>query len=165
MQKIKFGIAICSLLGLITFVRMSSAQSESPDVASVKQQFTAEIRSLRTEILQQGIEFQEWKVKQLTRDLQRIKSEREQLDEAAQNIRRQIANIDQSIAAGASSEQEGMKAKLNGTQLQGVQNKSLPLVEQESEVYRQLEEERQHLQALQAKLKSLKGEGLSPSNH
>ena len=163
MKKIKFWVGFCCLLALITFVRISSAQSETTEVASLKQQFKAELRSLRAELLQQGIEFQAWKIKQLERELQRLKLERERLEETEQNIRRQLANVEQSIAAGASGEQEGMKAELNGTHLPGARSKTQPLVEQETELQRQLEQEQQQLQSLQTKLKQLKVEsGVEP---
>lgn len=156
MKKIKFGVGFCCLLALITFVKISSAQSDPTDVAALKQQFKSEIGSLRAELLQQGIEFQEWKIKQLERELQSIKTERERLGETEMNIRRRLADIEQSIAAGASGEQEGMKTELNGTHLQGVRNKTQPLVEQETELQKQLEQEQQQLQVLQTKLKQLK---------
>ena len=158
MKKIKFWVGACCLLALVTLVQISRAQSEPTDVIALKQQFTAEIKSLRVELLQQGISFQEWKIKQLERDLQRLKSERERWEETEMNLRRQLANVEQSIAAGASDEQEGMKAELNSTHLRGVRNKTQPLVEQETELHKQLEQERQQLEALQTKLKQLKAE-------
>ncbi len=106
--------------------------------------------------MQQGIDFQEYKIKQLERELQRIKPERERWEETERNLRHRLADVEQNIAAGASDEQEGMKAELNGTHLQGVRNKSQPLVEQETELHKQLDQERQQLQALQTKLKQLK---------
>lgn len=152
MKKIKFGIGCCCLLALITLVKISNAQSEPTEFVVLKQQITI----LRAELLQQGIDFQEYKIKQLARELQRLKPERERLEETEQNLRRRIADVEQSIAADASGEQEGMKAELNGTHLQGIRNKTQPLVEQETELLRQLAQEQEQLQALQTKLKQLK---------
>lgn len=159
MKKIKFGIGFCCLLALITLVKISSAQSAPTDVTALTQQLT----SLRAELLQQGIDFQEYKIKQLGRELQRLKIERELLEASEQNVRRQLAAVEQSLASEASSEQEGMKAELNGTHLQGVRNKTQPLMEQETELLRQLAQEQEQLQVLQTKLKRLKIEsGVEP---
>ena len=59
---------------------------------------------------------------------------------------------------GASDEQEGMKAELNGTQLQSLRSKMQPLVEQETELLKQRMQEQEQLQSLQTKLKQLKAE-------
>lgn len=152
MKKIQLGVGCCCLLALITLVKISNAQSEPTEFVALKQQITI----LRAELLQQGIDFQEYKIKQLARELQRLKPERERLEETEQNLRRRLADVEQSIAADASGEQEGMKAELNGTHLQGIRNKTQPLVEQETELLRQLAQEQEHLQALQTKLRQLK---------
>ena len=156
MKRVKFWVGAACLLALVTLVKISPAQSETTDVAALRQQLTTEVRSLRTDLLRQGIDFQEWKIKQLTRELQRLKTERERWEETEMSLRRQIANVEQNLATGASDEQEGMKAELNGTHLRGVRNKSQPLVEQEAELHKQLEQEQQQLLALQTKLKKLR---------
>lgn len=156
MKKITCWVSFCCVLAIITLVKISSAQSTTTDITTLQQQLNAEIKNLRVEVLQQGIAFQEWKINQLEREFQRIKSERERWEESEQTIRRQIAEVEQSIAAGGGGEQEGMKTKLTGTRLRDVQTKNQPLLEQETELQKQLAQERQQLQLLQNKLKQVK---------
>lgn len=159
MKKFKFGVGFCCLLALITLVRISSAQSEPTEFAALKQQ----LANLRVDLLQQGIEFQEYKIKQLSRELQQLKVERGRLDESEQTLRRRLAEVEQSLTSDPSGEQEGMKAELNGSHLQGIRSKNQPLIEQESELLRQLAQEQEQLQVLQTKLKRLKIEsGVEP---
>jgi chromosome segregation ATPase len=166
MKRIKFWTIFCCLLTLAGFVRFSSAQnsvapSTTTDVTALRQQFKTELTSLRTEMLQQGIDFQEWKIKQLERESQRLNAERGQLEEAEQSLLRQLAAVEQSLQqsdAPSNSEHEGMKNKLNGTHLQGIRNKRQPLDQQWGELQAQLQQEHQQLQTLQKKLAQLKAE-------
>ncbi len=152
MKKFQLGVGFCCLLALLTLANISSAQSEPTEFAALKQQLT----SLRTDLLQQGIDFQEYKIKQLSRELQQLKVERGRLDESEQTLRRRLAEVEQSLASNPSGEQEGMKAELNGSHLQGIRSKAQPLIEQESELLRQLAQEQEQLQSLQTKLRQLK---------
>jgi chromosome segregation ATPase len=165
MKKMNFFLAICCALALVTFVKISSAQSEITDLTALKQHLGTELKSLRTELLQQSIEFQEYKIKQLERELQRLKTERDQLDETEMKIRRQLTQVEQSIAAGSSDEQEGMKAELNGPLLESVRRKTQPLGEQETELLKQLAHEQNQLQSLQTKLKQLNSKQGIESRH
>lgn len=166
MNKIQLWAEGGCLLTLIVFAVVSGAQpgaarTEQSDVAELRQQFKAELTGLRVELLEQGLEFQRWKIAQLDRELQRVEAETRQLDEAEQGIFRQLAEVEQSIepAAGESEthgEQTGMKAQLTGPRLRGVQTKRQPLLAQADDLRGQLRQEREHEQELVKKLTQLK---------
>lgn len=168
-MKTKLWAGLICLLAFITLINFSgaqiiSAQSEPIDLATIQSQFKTELRSVREEMLQQGIAFQEWKIKQLERELRHLTIERGQLAESEQVILRQLSEVEKSIEPSVQSEgqsfgeQEGMKAELSGSRLQGVRTRQKPLQEQEDALQSQLHEERQQLQSLIDKLSQLRAE-------
>jgi chromosome segregation ATPase len=174
MRGIRLWALLACLLALAALMKLSgaevgAAQGEAEAVAALRAQFTRELTGVRAEMLQQGVEFQEWKIRQLERELERVETDDRRLEEAEQGILRQLAEVEQSIPprgepsagpeARALGEQEGAKAELSGTHLKGVQSRRQPLAEQASEIRAQLREEQQRLQEMRKKLRQLKGEG------
>ena len=154
MKRVKFWAGLGCLLTLVglgtfTSAQNGAAQNAASDITLLRQQFKTELTSLRAEMLQQGIEFQEWKIKLLERELQRTKNEQGRLEDAEQTITRQVALVEQSLESGtqgegrATGEQEGMKAELNGTHLQSIRSKRQPIDEQRAELQTQLQQEQQ----------------------
>ena len=81
-MKIKLWTGICFLLVFLTLIGASSAQkntlpSEASELSIMRGQFKKELRSVRVEMLQQGVAFQDWKIKQIDREIQRLRLERE----------------------------------------------------------------------------------------
>jgi chromosome segregation ATPase len=186
MKRNKVWVALACLLALAALVGLSGAavgtaqgrpEGEAETLAAVRTQFKAEVAGLRAEMLQQGVEFQEWKIKQLERELRRVEADDRGLEEAEQSVLRQIAEVEQGIAqspaqggeprsepspegeARALGEQEGARAELRGTHLKGVQSKRQPLAEQAAEIRAQIRDEEQRLQELRKRLQQLKAEG------
>jgi chromosome segregation ATPase len=186
MKVNKVWAGLACLLALAALVRLSgapvgAAQGEAETLAALRQQFQVELTGLRAEMLQQGVEFQEWKIRQLERELRRVEADDRGLEESEQSVLRQLAEVEQSIAQSAAAgagqsaeprgepsaggearalgEQEGARAELGGTHLRGVRAKRQPLAEQAAEIRAQIRDEEQRLQELRRKLQQLKAEG------
>ncbi|MFN7928387.1 MAG: hypothetical protein U0Y68_10650 [Blastocatellia bacterium] len=166
MKKASCWLLLCCLLAVVILVPFSRAQNGatqniSPEVTALRQQFQAEIRNLRAEMLQQGITLPEWKIRQLAREIQRLQPERAQLAEAELRIQRQLAALEQTLPQDETrAEHEGLKTKLSGPQLQSLREKRQPLDEQWAELQTQLQQEQQELQSLQKKLQQLHAESV-----
>lgn len=135
---------------------------ELPEVKVLRQQFHSELTGLRAELLEQGLEFQRWKINQLERELQRLEPDLRRLEETEQELRRHLADIEQNLEPSSSSEgralgeQAGMKAELSNRQLNTVQKKQQLLLEQITELQRQLQHEQKREQELRNKLRQVK---------
>lgn len=152
-----------SLFAFIILIQIAQSQPITPanwenPVAEVQ----AELKALRLELLQQRIEFQEWKIKQLDGDLQCILKEQQQFQEHAQAISRQIAELDAQAAEPLVSqrdtidERQAMKTALRDEEMRHIQAQLQPLSERAAELHRQLNQEQLVLQELLEKAKALK---------
>ncbi|MBS1808753.1 MAG: hypothetical protein JST84_11220 [Acidobacteria bacterium] len=150
------------LFAFITFIQSVQSQPNPPaNEGNTTAAVQSELKKLRFEMLQQRIEFQEWKIKQLDRDLQRVLNEQQQLQDQAQAISRQIAELDaqapEPIAPqpNAIEERQAMKSALQDEELKRIQVKLQPLNERASELNSQINQEQTVLQELHTKTKAL----------
>lgn len=169
-------IAVCCFLMLVALAKISDAQTGAPvadDLAGVRQQFQSELRELRLELIAQGLEFQEWKIRQLERDIERIEAEQRLLEEEEQSIRQQLAAVTAAVDPAAPaveprppgedarsvSDDEVTRADLSGPRLKRVRARRQPLADQEAELRKQLAQEQRKREELVKKLKQLQPGG------
>jgi hypothetical protein len=161
-------IAFC-LFSFVTSEELVQAQtiaprSEAASQATEREQFTAELKKLRSEVLQIGIEFQSWKIKQLERELQQVLREQDHLTQQENAIQQRIAELTEQAETslpteeGAVGEAEVVKNGLIEKGLNEVQTRRQPLTERAAELTRQLNQEGIRLQELINKTKQLQAE-------
>jgi predicted nucleic acid-binding Zn-ribbon protein len=158
-------------IGLLVFMAVvglaqtppAAPGQEAENPAVLLQQLRAEVKKCRLEVVEQGIEFQQWKIKQLEREFQRVQSERQRLGEQEQSINQRIAELD-SYAASAGPGQEGeveeskaIKATISKG-LKKLQTQQQPISEREAELAELLGQEQQRLEELLKKARQLKAE-------
>jgi hypothetical protein len=124
-QTIDTMILFC-LLALGAFAQVTHAQTvanESENITALRRQFESELRKLRLELLQQSLEFQQWKIKQLERDAQqaaleqqRLLHEENSLQQALAELLQQLSNLP-TAGSGQTGELEAMKVELNDREL------------------------------------------------
>lgn len=120
---------------------------ESEDLATLVKQNCQEIRKLRMEILQQGIEFQGWKINLLEKDVALVQQELNQLAEQKQRIHQQQTNLIDS-AANPSGEADELRKDFPGNRLKTINEKQESLEQREMELRNQLTDEKNKLQEL-----------------
>jgi hypothetical protein len=151
-------ITTAIIVGIFGFSTLAfPAQAQTPHQsadgqAALLKQLTAELQQLRMEVIQQAIEFQNWKIKQLERELLPIRNERQRLGEQEQAIRQLTAEIDaqaggaSSVPEGGISEQQTIKAVYPEKELKDLSTKQQLITEREAELTQQLEQEQNRLQ-------------------
>lgn len=156
-------LTLCATAGLAqTRTAVSTPEADNPTIAF--KQLMAELKRLRLEVLQQGIEFQQWKIKQIESELQPMQREQDHLTQQETAIRQQIAEIDQHAASSTptgtapGSEIETIKTELAEKGLPAIHSKREPITERVSELTRQLNQEEARLYDLLNKAKKLRTE-------
>ena len=110
------GIAGAILLALIGVTWTGSAQSvrdEASDVGALR----AEVRRLALEVLDCRAELVQWKVQVISSELAQVQAERQRITGDRQLIEREIGDLGQGSANGASGEDEGRREELNTAHL------------------------------------------------
>ena len=163
--------SICTLmaLGLLALLLLSIATSartaSAPDADDQAVRFTqmaAEIKRLRSEIIEQALEFQAWKLRQLERELLSTQSELQHLREMESNVQQQIAELEQHTSHDLSSgaervgEMEIIKAAYTEDSLKPIQLKQQPLADREAELREEISREKTRQQELQQKARQLR---------
>ena len=106
----------------------------------------------RRELLQQAIEFQQWKLQQISRELQQVQAEQQRLANEEQMMQLETAEI--SAASDSQSELEMHKGELAGERSQRLRRRQLPVNERLSELMGQSLKEEKRLQQLTEQLKT-----------
>jgi chromosome segregation ATPase len=151
---------ILAVLGLIAVAGAGRppASGDQPEVASLRQ-LSEEMKRLRLEVVRQGIEFQEWKVKQLERELQPLLGEQQRLEEQERLIQQRIAELNQQTSEAAKAdevgEEESARTELTEKALKRLQEKRQPADERSAELSEQLKREQQRLRELVQRARQL----------
>lgn len=165
-------IATTSLFCLLALG--ASAQSPQEQIAApiyqtesletLRRQFAADLRKLRLELLQQSLEFQQWKIKQLERDLQQATSEQQRLLHQESSLLQELAELTKelgnstTIKPGQTSELEAMKIELNEHELPRLRAAQPAIDQRVSELTEQLRLEETRQRYLQQQATHLKTE-------
>jgi hypothetical protein len=135
---------------LLSVTATTTAQTTDVDQLTALQ---TEVRKLRLELVQQRIEFQQWKIAQLESDLKRVREEREQAEAEERAVQ-------QAIAEARTDEPEEIvspKTELIETSLKQVQARQTVGQQRETELQEKLAREQTILQQLAARAKQLQG--------
>jgi hypothetical protein len=161
--------SICTLmaLGLLALLLMSATAAAQTALAADAQapllkQLAAELKQLRLEIIKQASEFQDWKLKQLERELLTTQNEQQRLRELESSLQQQLAGLTQPASHDPSSgaeqitELEIVKTTRTEDGLKPIQLKQQPLAEREAELREEISREKMRLQELQQKAEKLR---------
>jgi GTPase involved in cell partitioning and DNA repair len=135
---------------LLSVTATTTAQTTDVDKLTALQ---TEVRKLRVELLQQRIEFQQWKIAQLESDLKRVREEREKAEAEERAVQ-------QAIAEARTDEQEEIvspKTELIETSLKQAQARQAAGQQHEMELQEKLAREQSVLQQLAARAKQMQG--------
>jgi hypothetical protein len=163
-KPMKQFIMTAMVAGLLAIMALTGlAQNQAPSQSAVDQaalfkQVSAELKQLRLEMLEQAIEFQNWKIQRLEAELQPIQIERQRLGEEEQFISQHLAELEK-LAGNASEEVEAVKAVYTEKRSKEVLSKRQLVMQREAELTEQLAKEQQRLQELTGKAKKLQAEG------
>ena len=165
-QTVNTMVLFC-LLALGAYAQTPQAQSvanESENITALRRQFESELRKLRLELLQQSLEFQQWKIKQLERESQqaaleqqRLMHEENSLQQALGELTQQMNNLPPS-ASGQTGELEAMKTELNDQELPRLRAKRPAIDQRVSELTDALRREEIRQRDLQKQANRLKSE-------
>lgn len=159
MNKAMTLIAAVVVLSAITFGD-AKAQSKptAPDngeLAALVDLSLQEIKKLRLEILEQGIDFQCWKINLLEKELAQAQQELNRLREQEQVLRQRLANLN-AQPAGQPNEMDDLRNDLSGNRLQAIGEKQQPLQQRETSLQNQLTEEKDKLYELLVKVRQMR---------
>ena len=163
----KKSILTAMTVGLLAFITMAGrAHAQDPNQgaenqAALLQQTSAELRRLRLEVIEQAIEFQNWKIMRLERELQPIQDELRRLSEREQAITQLVADLNNhrtntSPAQEELEEIEAAKAAYTEKGLKKLSIKRQLAAQRETELTEQLEHERRRLQEFIEKARKLR---------
>lgn len=138
-------------LALTLGAQAQTPTSETQQQAAINRQLLTEIKSLRRELLQQAVEFQQWKLDQITRDLQQAQTEQQRLFHEEQLVQQEINEL--AAASDGQSELETLRSELSGERAQKLRNRQQPLAERVSTLTEQVQKEEKRLRQLADKLK------------
>jgi chromosome segregation ATPase len=133
------------------------AAPPAEDPAAGVRQCREELKKLRLEVIQQGIEFQNLKIQLLEKEVARAQEDRLRLEAQEQALQEQLAGLS-TQPDGPSDEVEGIRRQLSDKGLRGVANKLQPVVQRDTELQAQLTEERKRLRELTARAKQARAE-------
>jgi hypothetical protein len=160
-------IVTATTVGFLTFMTMSGrVHAQAPNQsagtqAAMLQQTSAELRRLRLEVIEQAIEFQNWKIMRLERELRPIHDELRRLSEREQAITQLVADLN-NHRTNTSSDQEALeeieaaKAAYTEKGLKKLSIKRQLATQRETELTEQLELERRRLQEFIEKARKLR---------
>lgn len=116
------GIIFAFALGLALTLgaQAQTPTGETQQQAAVNRQLLVEIKSLRRELLQQAVEFQQWKLDQINRELQQVQTEQHRLSLEEQLVQQEINELAE--ASNGQSELETLRNELNGERAQKLRN-------------------------------------------
>ena len=147
-------IALCCALWLALALN-AEAQTpvgEAQQQATLNRQLLVEIKTLRRELLQQAVEFQQWKLDQINRELQQVQTEQQRLFQEGQLLQQEINEL--AAASNGQNEIEALRSELSGERTQKLQRRQQPLDERVSVLAEQARKEEKRLRQLTDKLKA-----------
>lgn len=133
----------------IVAVTAAVAQPTKPDPLATLQ---TEVRQLRLELIQQRIEFQQWKIEQLEAILRAIKDERVKLESEERAVHQALTEP----GAAEGDETTNYRTELSETALRKVQTRLTTEQQRETEWQEKLTREQSTLQTLMKRLQQLK---------
>ncbi|MFN0110594.1 MAG: hypothetical protein ACKVZH_17190 [Blastocatellia bacterium] len=139
-------------LALTLGAQAQTPTSETQQQAAINRQLLTEIKSLRRELLQQAVEFQQWKLDQITRDLQQAQTEQQRLFHEEQLVQQEINEL--AAASDGQSELETLRSELSGERTQKLRIRQQPLAERVNTLTEQVQKEEKRLRQLADKLKN-----------
>ncbi|HKQ75954.1 MAG TPA: hypothetical protein VJ810_19825 [Blastocatellia bacterium] len=147
------------LFGLGAMASQAQAQTPNPSAenqAALLNKISAELRQLRLEVVQQAIEFQNWKIQRLEREIPPIQSERQRLvaqEEALSQLTAELEknaglDKDKAFQEGKITDLEALKAAFSEEEQKEISTKRRLITQREIELTDRLEQERRRLQEL-----------------
>jgi len=155
------------LLALGAFEQTLHAQAvakEPENITALRRQFESELRKLRLELLQQSLEFQEWKIRRLEGEAQQAALEQQRLMREENSLQQALSELTQQMntlppsASGQTSELEAMKTELNDQELPRLRAKRPAIDQRVSELTDALRREEIRQRDLQKQANRLKSE-------
>jgi chromosome segregation ATPase len=146
--------AVLSLMGLFLFALTAAGaavQAQTPEPRPL-----AEIKQLRRELLEQRLEFQQWKLKQIERELQTAQTEQQRLEAEGRAIQQELSEL--SATGEELGELEMLKAGLAGNQTEKLVARRQVINQRISELTQQASEEQTRLRQLTERLKNDSGQ-------
>jgi hypothetical protein len=144
---------VCAVwLALPWGAQAQTPASEAQQQAAVNRQLLTEIKSLRRELLQQAVEFQQWKLDLITRELQQAQAEQQRLLHEGQLLQQEINEL--AAASDSKNELEALRSELAGERTQKLRSRQQPLDERVSTLTEQAQKEEKRLRQLADKLKA-----------
>jgi hypothetical protein len=157
MKRLIITAITVGIFGLGTLASQAQAQTSNPSAenqAALLNKISAELQQLRLEVIQQAIEFQNWKIKRLEREIPSIQSERQRLVAQEEAISQLIAEleknegIEKALQEGKITDLEALKATIPDDELKELSNRRSLITQREIELTDRLEQERKLLQEL-----------------
>lgn len=152
MQRISIALLCALWLALASAAAAQTQVSETPQQAAVNRQLLTEIKTLRRELLQQSIEFQQWKLEQINRALQQAQTEQQRIFHEGQWLQQEINEL--SAASDGKNEVEAIRNELTGERMQKQRARQQTLDERVTMLTEQAQQEEKRLRQLTDKLKA-----------
>ena len=154
MNKSKVLMLLTSFTLLALTQSAVRAQNNNADPNAALRQ---EVRQLKLELLQQGIEFQTWKIQQLEKELTRVQEKKQRLETQERSVQQRIVELNTIPAAGGEGgETAEIKDHLSQKRMKQISEAQDPIVQQETELLNQLQQERNRLTQLQLRAKRIR---------
>lgn len=152
MKRSVIALACAVWLALMLGAQAQTPVSETQQQAAINRQLLAEIKTLRRELLQQAVEFQQWKLDQITRELQQAQTEQQRLIHEGQLLQQEINEL--AAASDGKNELEALRNELAGEPAQKLRSRQQPLDERVSTLTEQAQKEEKRLRQLADRLKA-----------
>lgn len=141
----------CCWIALAIGAQAQTPANETQQQAAINRQLMAEVKSLRRELLQQAIEFQQWKLQHVTRELQQAQSEQQRLAGEEQLLQIELNEL--AVSSNGNGELETLKADLV-PRSQRLRGRQQPANDRVSELSEQFAKEEKRLRQLTDQLKA-----------
>ncbi len=143
---------ILPMIFCVVVAMSATAQTPEADKLAALQ---TEVRQLRLELIQQRIEFQQWKIDQIETALKEVKDERAKLETEERAVQQALTET----SANEGDETATFRAELTETTLKKLQAQQTSGQQRESELQQQLTREQSVWQALMKRAKQLQRTG------
>lgn len=154
-------MVFCTLTFFSVMGNAQTAASASQVPAPLPEQLFLELKTLKLELLQQKVEFQQWKIQQLEREFRQAQLEQDRLIEHENLIRQQLAELrpEPTVSSGTLESGAGsvdaLRTQLSNETLPELQSRREPITERISQLTRQLNQEEAQLHSLLDQIKKL----------
>lgn len=161
MKTATVSLAILTLFCFLALPGKAQAQTAQPGHQRPSEgEIVSVLKELRLEMLQEGIDFQNWKIKHIERELRLAQDQRRRIEEQQRAIYFRLAEISQRPSGGeeTAGDLEAIKADVSDGELKGAQDRLQAIGERVSELTEQLRQEQERLRELQKKLRILQSQ-------